>query len=679
MNLTTLAEHEIINEVLMSYRNPYWVKSNRGESAFVAQFDEDDAPLIINLCIDVDGDLLTSAACAPLLQDILDLLCIQVPTSKKIPCSRICRSRLRRALHVVDHLLLKANDLSLGKLGFSGLSSGNITDILLSASESSNSMMSLYGWTDRLSKYLKAEAKKLKSAEINAIYAKHPLLEAIPIPQDEWRIKLTTKQLRAARAVLMKKNLYKRDRQRRFEFEYDSQAITRIVYKDTLFGVEASKGFPLFQELCIGSDVLHRELPPVPVGTMRDDQRCSVLSIREYCNVLLASEPLAHLNLGIPLLSIEVARDVEALELELKKLGRTAAVPPPHIAAILRKAIPFFVDHCEHILRSMAAVIRFASLQGVRPESLDLSGQLTDLLLPETAAFGIRAWSVGQGSDKSPTRLDGPAYANRLRDGTCLLQMSQVAFGVMATLVGAMTFGRQGELGDIRITDVDTKNWWVKRRIGKTGFEGYRLDGTFPVPKVVVDIYLLLRRFLDQCGHTDVDMPLFSLPTSWGTVDSSACRVYAAVDTFLDFIDGPCDSEGRRYYLRQHQLRGALPTLFLYSSDSPDVDALRWALGHTTDQEIWTYLSQVTPGAVLQSAKANVVAHLVKHRGAGSNELARAVVEQLGVESIDVFTTEELAGYLEEQMHDGKVSVSPVFPTDTRQSPVRVGLILRRK
>jgi hypothetical protein len=676
VRLPNLIHEDIVAEVLENYRSPVWLRSVRGQDAFVAEF-EDGSKLSLKLSIVVEGAALTSSARALLLGDIFDFLCVQVPMSKKIPCARICLIRMRRALHVVDHLLLKSRSLELGVYGFRALSSGNITDILLAASRSAHTVMSLYDWKNRLCEHLKLESEKLTQEQVEEIHSSNPLLELIPVEQGDWTLGLTRPELRRARAVLMHKKLYKRDRQRRFEFEYRSSPIAKVIFDNTLYGVEASRSFPLFAELCIGSDVLHREFHAVPVGTMRDDDRCSEISLREYSNTILASEPLAHIGIGIPLLSMNVARELAALGLDLKSLGRTAAVPPPHIAEILSKAIPFFVDHCEHILLSTASVLRAASEAGVSPERLDMTGEMRSLLMPETATFGVTSWAIGHGSSKSDARLDGPAYAGRLREGTSLLQMAHVAFGAMGILVGAMTFGRQGELGDIRSRDVDAKNYWVTRRVGKTGHEGYRLDGAFPVPKVVVDIYLLLKRFFEACGKTDDDFPLFSIPTTPGTFDNQACRQYAAVDTFLDFVQGPRDSEGRRYYLRQHQLRGAMPTLFFYSSDSPDVDALRWALGHTTPKEIWTYISQVTPGAVLQSTKANAVAHLVKRGNQESLDLARAVLRHLGVSSIDVFTTEELASHLEQLMQDGELSVTPIFATGTSAPNVRLGFTFR--
>lgn len=676
MSLSLVVEQDVVADVLSSYRSPPWLRSKRGEGSFDAEF-EDGLSLSVDFAIQVEGVSLTEPSRAALLGDIFDFLCIQVPATRKVPCARICLARLRRGLHLVDHLLLQSVEPGLGIHGFSSLSSGNITDAVLAISKSAHTVASLYGWRERLSAHLKAESSLLTDGDVEAIYAAHPILEAIPIDEAEWTLGLSMRELVKARAVLMRKGLYRRDRQRRFHYEYHSPTLTRHIYRNTLYGVEASRSFPLFAELCVGHETLHRELHAVPVGTRRGDERCSDLSLREYCNSLLASEPLAQLGLGIPSLSLDSVRGADSLGLDLKSIGRTAAIPPPHVAAVLTKAIPFFVDHCEHILLSTANVLRASSEAGVSPLSLDIAGQLSGLLMPETAAFGVKSWAIGHGSALSATRLNGPSYAARLREGSCLLQMAHAAFGAMGILVGAMTFGRQGELGDIRIRDVDAKNGWLTRRIEKTGHRGFRLDGSFPIPKVVIDIYLLLRRFLDVCGKTDLDLPLFSIPTTRGTFDSQASRHYAAVDTFLDYVEGPTDSEGRRYYVRQHQLRGAMPTLFLYSSDSPNVDALRWALGHTTPKQIWTYLSQVTPGAVLQSSKAGVVAHLIKSGNTEALQLADAVLSHLGVASIDVFTTEELASYLEELLHDGALSVAPVFDPVTSEPTVRLGFTVR--
>ena len=132
------------------------------------------------------------------------------------------------------------------------------------------------------------------------------------------------------------------------------------------------------------------------------------------------------------------------------------------------------------------------------------------------------------------------------------------------------------------------------------------------------------------------------------------------MDFFCDYFQTPLDSEGHRYYIRQHQLRRFFAMLFFWGSAFGGMDTLRWFLGHRDISHLYHYITESIPGDVLRAVKANFAGHVLK-RSRRSKRISGLVQKHFGTDNFSVLDSDELDEYVEELMSEGRVEIEPEF------------------
>jgi hypothetical protein len=211
----------------------------------------------------------------------------------------------------------------------------------------------------------------------------------------------------------------------------------------------------------------------------------------------------------------------------------------------------------------------------------------------------------------------------------------------------------------------------------KSGVLGMREKEARPIPEIAVKMILQLEKLQEgfkKHGVLKENTRLFAFPSCNGDrfIELGHQRFNDSMDFFCDYFETPLDSEGRRYYIRQHQLRRFFAMLFFWGSAFGGMDTLRWFLGHTDISHLYHYITESTPGDVLRSVKANFAGQVLKHQPAEARELASLVQHHFGTDNFSVLDSDELDEYVEELMIEGRVEIEPSFLETNKGNSYRI-------
>ena len=109
-------------------------------------------------------------------------------------------------------------------------------------------------------------------------------------------------------------------------------------------------------------------------------------------------------------------------------------------------------------------------------------------------------------------------------------------------------------------------------------------------------------------GNKIFAFPKISKP--W-TCSDDKNNYYENLDNLMDYFEVDL-IEGKRPYIRQHQLRRFFAMAFFWSKGFKSIDTLRWFLGHTNPEHVYHYIQENTDGAILNNVKAQYIAENIK-------------------------------------------------------------------
>lgn len=676
----------LIEETLIAYRSPWWLRTKYGAEKLIADFCEAG---LVTVSFDItlaNGHNLASPRGANLRSEIYDFLCLQahsITHRRRRRGAEADRKHLMAALHVVDYFLLNDREIGLSTHGFAAVGTQHALQFLIDLSSSPSTVEGIYCWNRKLAEFLRTRAAELLPTEIAEVLKTEPLLGCIDIPQSEWQLGLTFEELMAARVFLYKAGLYRVLDNRQCSYRYGPNGIqlAPLMYRDTLVGTSVHMATGSSQnELCWAPvDHYTRECDAVVVWAGREDIRCSVSQFTAYKAKLMTWQHLSRLGIGIREDVLERIAIVPFQQIVSLKEGKgVTPVPPSVIALLLRNAISFFYAHGDHLLTSLTNILREAAARSMRPFQLDSELIVEDLLDPRTVAFGITCWSLQRSlTEEAGTRACSARYLAELRSSHIgLLDFVRVLYGASLIIVGTMQAARQGEMLDLTAKSLDPTEKWLALLTRKSGFDRLRNEDFRPAPKVAVDVLKRLAAFVDKVGQGK--SPIFSMPTYYGLMRCDSNLANAAIDLFVDYFEGPMDAEGRRYYLRQHQLRQFFTATFFHCCSFAGMDVLRWFLRQLDAKHLWAYICASTPGAVLRRYKSVAAGTLIRGGREETTKLVGLLRRRFRISDFDIMTDQELAELLDDLQVDGSVVIEPIFASGGDMTCLRLGIIVWR-
>lgn len=590
--------------------------------------------------------------------------------------------KISYTLKLIDYLLINAKDLALVEFGLGGLDVDSLKGILNSLSKSARAEESIYAWRERASAFCAAELSKLTRGVEHALYAKYPSMLVVSDDElENMRIDIAAADVPRLRAALMSEGMYYGNSNQ--GYRVSSKAISSRIYRDTLLGRQTQKSALEALAFYPQEQSYKREFPGVRVTT-GDATSLSTSAYFNYRYALVGSALLGTLGLPSP-------TDIDAIVDYVPQLStpsRFRSVPSANLMKLFRKSLEFHVEHGRDVLNGFIRVAAHCCTHNTLMSHLT-DAELQQIIGPELVDLGVRRLGLSshRRSNQSSKRKAGrEKYFKSLRANRGLLELVYVYLGSIQLIVGTIMARRVDELMTLEASNcLDASKSWLVFNLAKSSRRalGIRQRESRPIDSIAVEMIEELRRFqklLKRLGVIDNMTDLFATPSSLGFSGLQNCsyHLYSRnLDFACDYFESDLNSEGQRYYVRQHQLRRFFAIMFFYTNSFGELDTLRWMLGHRDIEHVWHYLTECLEPGDLRSAGARYFTDLAKNdRLENYQSLQELLTAEFGTASFKLVDEQKIEDYLQAMFDEGKARVEPHFFKDENGQSMEVLFIV---
>lgn len=668
-------ELEFLNEFASSATNPY--KSSRFlESTFdapvwrmkIGSSHLDPIDFRVRL---YDGHLLTDPKHHDLLEIFKCWLCVHDHPNTcggRLNSSISARHKIQRTLHLIDYFLLNAEQFQLADHGLMALTANDIRGLFIQIGSGARIHETLYGWSTRLAAFLRERGEELSQENLRKLIARAPML-AVPYEGDG-NLGLEEIELVRGRAWLWTKGYYQHGRtQTSQSWMPDVLRLCRDLYANTLYGIQRKPAAP--ELMLTNEEIGFREHPRAPVNARGIEDLPTQRHCSAYLSVVRPLELLVLERLQFPGdLLHSINEPVAGKLVAVKGQGRFRTLPQEVVLSSLRKSVEFLLSDGDTIIDGYLNVMSEWKRSNQSFVEFARSVQFEYSLTPGLRKLGVTQWCLRPLPDgyRETLRQGRPdEFFKKLRANRGLYELLQVLYGAVLLVLGTVSARRSGEFEDLPHDCLDKSGTRLIFLNRKSAEADLREREVRPIPRIAVRCIGMLQRIpiqLKALGLTRRHPPIFCAPSRMtglpSTIRESASTEWI-LDILCDYIETPLDELGRRYYIRQHQLRRFFVMLFFWGGAFGGLDTLRWFLGHTDLEHLWHYISESTPGAVLRNIKAQFAVGEVLKEAPEADELARILENHYGTRDFSVLDSDELDQYVEELMLAGAVAIEPEF------------------
>ena len=261
-------------------------------------------------------------------------------------------------------------------------------------------------------------------------------------------------------------------------------------------------------------------------------------------------------------------------------------------------------------------------------------------------------------------------YFKNLRDNKSLLGILKVYYGCVQFVVGALMARRQSEIKSMEIDCFDEVNLQLGFRKSKSHIHSFGIRDyiNLPTTEVVVDmlknINLIAKKMKINEGNK-----IFNFPSTWNpwiSIDDKH-KFYENLDTLFDYFEIEL-IDGKRPYIRQHQLRRFFAMAFFWSKGFKSIDTLRWFLGHTNAEHVYHYIQENLDGKILNNVKAQYIAENLD----SYSNIKDIIKNKFGIESYSLIDKNDLSDYINTLLEDKLITVEPEFLEDDKNNQFEI-------
>lgn len=605
-----------------------------------------------------DGSLLTAPKNRALLDSIKRFLCLQTHpalTGSISVSPTTARMRVAIALHILDYFLLQGSYLNLAANGLRMVTADDVMMLIDTLTAHRSIKASIYEPMKRIVSFL-AEVN-VSQEELASTRAAYPDLFEVDSADSDCA--LSTAQLDNARAWLKLHDCYtpgNASGTTEYKYRVSRRKLLRLAIGNLVLSDLKFDGLMLEGLDVAPSRRFLQELPAVPVNNLDEDERASSEFVASYIGAL-TSMRIARQH-GIELIpdhALAVLDDTAFLRNErTKERARFTTLPFEVANSIFGKAIEFYLEY------GVDLVDYYLALAATRADIRSLPLRIPDKLVK----LGITDWRLS---------VDTPEeFFAQLRSGSSLYNMLEVLYGAIAILVNTLMARRASELEDLtQESIVEDAGWYfLAFNLRKANVLEHRQRVLRPLPHIGAEALKLLARLsstLRELGY-ETNGYLFDFPFSawhsnppfYGTCQPDLRRCF---DRFCDYFQTPTDDQGRRYYVRAHQLRRNFAMLFFWKGSFGGVEVLRHFLGHKKPSMTYHYVTEAIPGKVLRRVKATVAKDLIRVDHEATEGLAQLICERYGLtlNELHILPERDVVDYVEDLIVSGDAEVEPEF------------------
>lgn len=396
-----------------------------------------------------------------------------------------------------------------------------------------------------------------------------------------------------------------------------------------------------------------------------EDNQRSLLSLRTFKQVLISLKDISNYKnefkyeFNLPNLSI--FENIEYFETQLKEKGRYKTIPSNIVFLYVKKAIEFHYEFGQDIVDTY---VKFYSV--LSNKKYDFSKFKYDENLEKTffkcLSPNLKKKGVLYLKSFDNKIYNGKERFNILRKNVYFYDLLKVYYGAVQVFIGAIMARRQSEICSLIVgecIDENTNSLIFKQSKTSKGTFGVKNHLYLPIDPLGIEMIKNLERLhINRNGELLFLIP--NIKNIFNFNNTVSNTTYSEnIDFFIDYIN-PELVEGKRYYLRQHQLRRFFAMCFFWGSGFGSLDTLRWFLGHTDVQHVYHYITESTSGEVLKSVKTQFLLENIEKY----ENLLNLIKNKYNTEQYDLINTEDLEYYISELVENEKVIVEPEFIED---------------
>ncbi|MBA1245712.1 integrase [Pseudomonas japonica] len=662
-----------------AYRSAAWLKSDFEDTKWYYNFGHTESPYI-NWCVKLsDGSMLTGESNKILLESFKYYLigATRDAHSNETTVKEMQAKRFSTACCVIDYFLINCARYKIYKHKLGELTSGNLKEILENISRNPEVCESIYNWTNELRRYCLELLTSTCTKKIEETLKLKPQLMDITDEQlCNNSLGIDETLIPKIRACLLLHGFYHKTANGN---QPNSTLISKEIYKNCIWGNTSLKPVKLILTYNDNSCLFEREYPRAPI---RKDNE-ALLGMSGYASYRHAIYSLGILHeVGYPAPASSALIEAERFQPALSNRGRFQTLPSELAFTSIRNAIELHIKHGNTLIDAMCRIARECQRVNIKPASLS-SKRVRQLVGSELVDLGVSRLSLSIPDEdhdySTPFKGGKSEYFRDLRANRGFYELICVYIGGIQLLVGILMARRVSELTGLMPHDcMDvTESWLIFQNAKSTRYaSGKRLIEARPIDPIAAQMVKNLQRMhgeLKRIGFIKREMKLFSTPHLRGAAKLTDRNFNRNLDFFCDYFETPLTSEGKRMYIRQHQLRRFFAMLFFYCSTFNSLDTLRWMLGHTDPSHVWHYITETTDGAILRSASSQYLSERLKSGDYSEYEdLAELVKDHYGTDDVEVIDSNAIEDYINDLMIEGWLEVEPEFFTDVHGETYKI-------
>lgn len=694
------SELEFLADVLVEpsdyYRKSDWLLNDFDAPTWVYSFNF-KSPNILDWRVQLsDGSILTDNKNTRLLNGLKHWLIINTSPYGGTGFSNnldVQYADFNKSMHLIDYLLLNDERLNLYEFGLAALSNDDLKAILVKLTHASSAEESLFKWRKKLVEFTQDLLNKTNSADIDKVlYAKnlrsniYHLGIGIVSPEDEDEAEdlgISADLIPRLRAAL-KVNGYIRSSGRGRAVP-NSLSIAKEVYHRSVRTKHVDKSVVSFLVVnSLEKTTQNREFSAVRVTTGKAGSP-SIGNFQSYRRCLY-NLGMLH-ELGLPAPNVDDLIEIKNFSVDIKSKGRFRTLPSSVVFKSFKNSVEFHFEFGREIIDAFLRLAIYSLKTNTPIKDIEKS-TFEKAIGPKLKGLGVKYFSISERQSFNGTRLPKIDYFESFRSSHGLLEILRVYFGATMLVVGALTARRIGEIKELKVgAAIDTTDGYIvfNNRKSTKGLMGLRATEARPIEPIAVKMLKELERFHKILNRTGFGPPcdyIFSPPYANGTgrLNLDYFELNKSLDYFCDYFETDLNSEGKRYYIRQHQLRRFFAILFFYSKSFGGLETLQWMLGHSDISHVWNYITESIGGDVLRGAKSQFIAESLHHSGAENfKELSGLIESHYGTSDFSLIDTDELEGYVSELLESGEVEVEPEFFNGPDGEDFKVVIKVREK
>ena len=694
MNHNTLQSPlDFLEELFPSNREQFdhaWLKTPFVENFWFFDFSA-GRNFEINFNIELEnGTSLTDESNRQLLNIFKNWITIQASPSMNqgsTPSSATAYHSTRRALHIIDYLLMHKNQFKLATYGLSLITENDVISLFYRLASSNKIIRAVYDWDAVILKFFLDVCDDMDDVSVDDFILKNPLIYKLmidgqPLPG------LSTAQTIKAKIWLFNNDYYEKQISAGYRFWVQTNKLASLIYKSTLLG---SRLKTTLHELCFAPyENISTEYNAASVRATNDTLTdrglaryyASFMSISKLSDIGLNPQLQALNNINLKRLTSH---------LEMARASRYKTLKPSILLPTFKKAIEFVSKFGDDILLSASAIIiAHAKYQ----ESVNTTDAwwVKKNLSPLLEQAGVQCWSLSTKmlagrkltTEARTEKLE--SYFERFRSNEGLWELVRVYYGAAQIIIGLLMARRQEELRKLKPFQCLDK---AKRNLifqnGKSGISIHREVLRRPIPAIGVRIIESIQQFQKTLVDNKIIANythLFAFPDRYAkgvgtTINSPSYN--RSIDYFCDYTQTPLDANNERYYIRQHQLRRGFAMMFFWGNSFGGLETLRWFLGHTDTEHLYHYITETTPGEVLRGVKAAYLTErLIEGHNQTLTELQNFLLERFGTTDFTILDPQEIEDYLDALIEEETISVEPHFLKSENHSSYQIVTKLKK-